>query len=192
MGEWEGAARTPATSVNSGDSQDPGPNNKIKISTRLKSEDLLTYYGKGRRDFADHDLSNLNLQQADFSEAIFRESKFVKTDLRGANLFRTDFGKARLKQTNLRDANLSRAFFNYANLEGADLRGADLSYAYLSNANLRGAHLCGAHLTGAKISEQQLKMARTNWAVVSRDAHPSRCRAGERQGGHSRKRAGAT
>lgn len=160
------ASRTQVTSANSGDSPRTSPNNKSKIATRLKSSDLLTYYGKGRRDFADHDLSNLNLQQADFSEAIFRESKFVKTDLRGANLFRTDFGKARLKQTNLRDANLSRAYFNYANLEGADMRGADLSYAYLSNANLRGANLCGANLTGAKITEQQLKMARTNWATV--------------------------
>lgn len=164
MGRISG--RTRATSVNSGDSQRGGPNNKIKRSIRLNSEDLRTYYDKGRRDFVDHDLSNLNLQQADFSEAIFRESKFVKTDLRGANLFRTDFGKARLKQTNLRDANLSRAYFNYANLEGADLRGADLSYAYLSNANLRGANLCGSNLTGAKITEEQLKMARTNWATV--------------------------
>lgn len=161
-----GTTPPPATSVNSGDRQRSGPNSKIKIPTRLKSEDLLTYYAKGRRDFVDHDLSNLNLQQADFPEAIFRESKFVKTDFRGANLFRSDFGKARLKQTNLRDANLSRAYFNYANLEGADLRGADLSYAYLSNANLRGANLCGANLTGAKITEQQLKMARTNWATV--------------------------
>lgn len=139
---------------------------KAKIPTRLNAEDLLTYYAKGRRDFADHDLSALNLQQINLSEAVFRQSKFVKTDLRGANLFHGDFSRARLKQTILRDANLSRAYFNYANLEGADLRGADLSYAYLSNANLRSANLCGANLTGAKVTEEQLAVARINWATV--------------------------
>ncbi|MBD2311642.1 pentapeptide repeat-containing protein [Desertifilum sp. FACHB-1129] len=139
---------------------------KARVPTRLNSDDLLTYYGKGRRDFADHDLSALNLQQANLADAIFTQSKFVKTDFRGANLYRANFGRARLKQTILRDANLSRAYFNYANLEGADLRGADLSYAHLSNANLRSANLCGANLTGAKVTEEQLAVARINWATI--------------------------
>ncbi len=140
--------------------------NKAKIPTRLKSEDLFSYYAKGRRDFADHDLSALNLQQANLAEGLFRQSKFVKTDLRNANLFHADLTKARLKNANLRDANLSRACLNYADLEGADMRGADLSYAYFSNANLRGVNLCGANLTGAKITEEQLALARTNWTTI--------------------------
>ena len=161
------AAVSNATSLTtSAGLQKSGGGSRVKIPTRLKAEDLHTYYAKGRRDFADHDLSALNLQQANLSEAIFRHSKFVKTDFRGANLFRVDFAQARLKQANLRDANLSRVYFYSANLEGADLRGADLSYATLSNANLRGANLCGANLTGAKITEEQLKIARTNWATI--------------------------
>ena len=139
---------------------------RVKIPTRLKADDLHTYYGKGRRDFTDHDLSALNLQQANLAEANFRHCKFVKTDFRGANLVRVDFTQARLKQANLRDANLSRVYFYNANLEGADLRGADLSYSTFSNANLHSANLCGANLTGAKITEEQLKIAKTNWATV--------------------------
>jgi serine/threonine-protein kinase len=159
------------TSISTQANSDSSPGTSVggtkpKIPTRLKEQELVTYYAKGRRDFVDHDLSALNLQEMVFPEANFRECKFVKTNFTRANLFRSDFTKARLKQTILRDANLSRAYFNYANLEGADLRGADLSYAYLSSANLNGANLCGANLTGAKVTEQQLKRARTNWRTV--------------------------
>lgn len=139
---------------------------KSQAQRRLNSENLLTAYLKGRRDFALHNLSLLNLQGSDLSETNFHSSKFEKTNLQSANLYNSDFGRANLSKANLRDANLSKAYFNHADLELADLRGADLSYAHLSNANLRGANLCGANLTGAKISPEQLALAKTNWMTV--------------------------
>lgn len=139
---------------------------KSKAQRRLNSESLLTAYLKGRRDFALHNLSLLNLQGSDLSETNFHSSKFEKTNLQNANLHNSDFGRANLNKANLRDANLSKAYFNHADLELADLRGANLSYAHLSNANLRGANLCGANLTGAKISPEQLALAKTNWMTV--------------------------
>ncbi|MBE9037451.1 serine/threonine-protein kinase [aff. Roholtiella sp. LEGE 12411] len=137
-----------------------------KVERKLDTQSILTAYMKGRRDFALHNLSLLNLQGADLSETNFHSSQLQKTNLQGANLYNSDFGRASLTRSNLKDANLSKAYFNHADLEGADLRGADLSHAHLSNANLRGANLCGTNLTGAKISEEQMALAKTNWMTV--------------------------
>lgn len=139
---------------------------KSNPERRLNSESLLAAYLKGRRDFASHNLSLLNLQGSDLSETNFHSSKLEKANLQGTNLYSSDFGRANLNKANLKDTNLSKAYFNHADLESADLRGADLSYAHLSNANLRGANLCGANLTGAKISPEQLALAKTNWMTI--------------------------
>ncbi|MEJ6480622.1 serine/threonine-protein kinase [Nostoc punctiforme UO1] len=137
-----------------------------KVERKLDTQGLLTAYQKGRRDFALHNLSLLNLQGADLSGTNFHSTQLQKTNLQGANLHNSDFGRASLTRANLKDANLTKAYFNHADLEGADLRGADLSNAYLSNANLRGANLCGANLTSAKISDEQLALAKTNWMTI--------------------------
>ena len=139
---------------------------KSKALRRLNSESLLTAYLKGRRDFALHNLSLLNLQGSDLSETNFHSCKLEKTNLQNANLHNSDFARANLSKANLRDANLSKTYLNHADLELADLRGANLSYAHLSNTNLRGANLCGANLTGAKVSPEQLALAKTNWMTV--------------------------
>ncbi|MDX2214740.1 MAG: serine/threonine-protein kinase [Oculatellaceae cyanobacterium bins.114] len=136
---------------------------------KLGADELLANYAKGKRDFTNHDLSQLNLQKVNLSGANFHQSKLHKVNFQGANLFSADFGRASLSQAVLKNTNLARAYLSHSDLQGADLRGADLSYAYLSNANLRGANLCGADLTGAKVTDEQLSMARTNWATV----HPS-------------------
>ncbi len=137
-----------------------------QVLRQLDSQGLLAAYLKGRRDFAVHNLSLLNLQGADLSGTNFHSSQLQKTNFQGANLHNSDFGRANLNQANLRDANLTKAYLNNADLEGADLRGADLNYADLNKANLRGVNLCGANLTGAKISEEQLALAKTNWMTV--------------------------
>lgn len=146
------------TQLNSGGSK--------QVQRKLDTQGLLTAYLKGRRDFALHNLSMLNLQGADLSETNFHSSQLQNTNFQGADLHNSDFGKASLNRANLKDANLTKAYFSNADLEGADLRGADLSHAYLNNANLRGANLCGANLTGAKISDEQLALAKTNWMTV--------------------------
>ncbi|OUL33387.1 serine/threonine protein kinase [Nostoc sp. T09] len=156
------AKPTTLESNNSNGSQ----NQNSKVVRKLNTQGLLTAYLKGRRDFALHNLSMLNLQGADLSGTNFHSAQLQKTNLQGANLHESDFGRASLTEANLRDANLSKAYFSNADLEGADLRGADLSHAYLSNANLRGANLCGAILTGAKITDEQLLLAKTNWMTV--------------------------
>ncbi|MEB3179567.1 MAG: serine/threonine-protein kinase [Nostocaceae cyanobacterium] len=132
----------------------------------LNTQALLTAYMKGKRDFAQHNLSTLNLQGTDLSGTNFHSCKLERVNFQSANLYKSDFGRARLNRSNLRYANLSSAYLSHADLEGADLRGADLSYAYLNHANLRGANLCGANLTGATLSPEQLALAKINWQTV--------------------------
>jgi serine/threonine protein kinase, bacterial len=144
-----------------------GSGNPTKGSApKLDAQGVQSYYSKGKRDFASHDLANLVMPKVDLSGAVFHQANLKQINLQGANLFNADFGKASLNRANLRDTNLVRAYLSNADLEGADLRGADLSHAYLVNANLRGANLCGANLTGAKLTPEQLAQARTNWMTV--------------------------
>ena len=145
---------------------DPTGQRSVVSGQKLDAQGLQSYYAKGKRDFAAHDLAMLKLPKVDLSGAVFHQSNLRQIHLQGANLSNADFGRASLNHANLRDANLVRAYLSNADLEGADLRGADLSHAYLLNANLRGTNLCGANLTGAKLSEEQLAFARTNWLTV--------------------------
>lgn len=137
-----------------------------KQPSKLDAPSVISSYNKGRRDFGEQNLSNLNLQKANLSGGNFHQANLTQTNFQGANLSNSDFGRTSLSGAMLRDANLVRAYLSYADLAGADLRGADLSFAYLNYANLRGANLCGANLTGAKISDEQIAQAKTNWATV--------------------------
>lgn len=166
--EWKhGSIPNRETGYKSNSSDGNNINNSGSSSPRkLDSQSLLSAYEKGRRDFASHSFTRLNLTNTDLSGTNFYAAQFYKANFQGTNLHNTDFGRASLKDANLKDADLSKAYLSNADLEGADLRGANLSQAYLSQANLRGANLSGANLTGARISDEQLASAKTNWLTV--------------------------
>ncbi|MEZ2226251.1 pentapeptide repeat-containing protein [Microcoleus sp.] len=140
-----------------------------KVTPKWDSNSVRSAYFKGKRDFADSELSGLQLQKAQLAGGNFYQAKLVKTNLQAADLSGANLGHARLIGANLRDANLTEAYCSTANFEGADFRGADLTGAYLSKANLRGANLSGANLTNATVSEEQLAMAKTNWMTIKPD-----------------------
>lgn len=127
---------------------------------------LKTAYTKGRRDFADCELTGLNLENFDASGANFYESRLSNTNFQGADLTEANFGRARLTNVNLRNAKLVKAYMSNANLEKADLRGANLRNACLNRANLRGVNLCGANLTDAIVTDEQLAMAKLNGRTI--------------------------
>ncbi|WP_254174936.1 serine/threonine-protein kinase [Planktothrix pseudagardhii] len=127
---------------------------------------LKTAYIKGRRDFADCELSGLNLENFDFSGTNFYESRLSNSNFQGADLTEANFGRARLTEVNFRNAQLVKAYLSNANLERADLRGANLRESCLNRANLRGVNLCGANLTHAIVSDEQLAMAKLNWRTI--------------------------
>jgi serine/threonine-protein kinase len=144
----------------------PAKPSEPKKAPKLDANSILEGYKNGRKDFAQQDLTNLNLSRLSLPGAIFHQSQLTQSNFQKANLTNADFGRANLSQVDFRNANLSRAYLSYADLEGADLRGADLSFAHLSYANLKGANLCGANLTGAKVTEEQLVYAKTNRSTI--------------------------
>ena len=147
-----------------------GVGSKIpKVALKWDGNSVRSAYFKGKRDFADCELSGLQLQKAQLAGGNFYQAKLVKANLQAADLSGANLGHARLIGANLRDANLTEAYCSTANFEGADFRGADLTGAYLSKANLRGANLSGANLTNATVTEEQLAMAKTNWMTIKPD-----------------------
>jgi len=130
------------------------------------SKSLLGEYEKGKRDFADQDLSGVVLAKCFIPGINCYQANLTNANLQEAELTRADFGKAQLHNAVLKDANLSDAYFGYANLEGTDLRGANLHGANFKYANVRGANFCGSDLSSAMISSEQLKLAKTNWRTV--------------------------
>ncbi len=145
------------------------PSGNSMARGRLTLAILKRDYFKGRRDFANCNLSGADLQELNLEGVNFNESKLVKTNLRGANLHKADLSQTGMNHANLRDADLSDAFMSYCNLGGADLRGADLTNAYLTYANLTNANLCGANLSNAKVTQEQLTAAKTNWRTILPD-----------------------
>jgi hypothetical protein len=102
------------------------------------------------------DLSEADLQRANFSDADLQ-----RADLRRANLSDADLDEAYLIGADLVDADLRGAYLRRANLNGADFRGAyligaDLRGADLRGADLRGAYLLRAYLNGADLSDANL------------------------------------
>ena len=109
-------------------------------------------------------LSNADLQGADFSAANLRDANFYKADLQGAdfsaaNLKGAHLWEANLLGTNLQGTRLQGANLRGANLQGADLVGANLRRASLIGANLQAADLGGANLQGANLSHANFRGA---------------------------------
>ncbi|MDJ0660433.1 MAG: serine/threonine-protein kinase [Crocosphaera sp.] len=137
-----------------------------KKKKKWREKTVLDAYEKGRRDFTNQELNELNLSKAFLPGINCYEAKLSRINLQGAELCRADLGRADLTQAVMKNANLSEAYLGYANLNGADLRGANLQGANLTYANLQGANLCGVDLSSARITEAQLSVAKTNWRTV--------------------------
>ncbi len=137
-----------------------------KKKKKWQEKTLLAAYEKGRKDFTNQELNELNLPKAFLPGINCYQAKLSRINLQGAELCRADFGRSDLTQAVMKNANLSEAYLGYANLNGADLRGANLCGANLTYANLQGANLCGVDLSSARITEAQLSVAKTNWRTV--------------------------
>lgn len=100
-------------------------------------------------------MPGLDLQRADLSTALLRN-----TDLLGSRL-----DDARLVDADLRYADLRRARLDRADLRGANLTGAALQETVLIGVNLEAADLRYANLVGADLSGARLLGARLDRAV---------------------------
>lgn len=110
----------------------------------------------------------------DLRSAHFKEGRFSRANLAGADLTLAYFGHADLtgadltaadlSNASLRGANLSKAKLEKAKLAGADLTRADffgpnLQFADLSDAYLQGANFTTANLNDARLARSDLRLA---------------------------------
>ena len=102
-------------------------------------------------DFNKTNLRGANLSRARLGHAEFYEADLEEADLSGADLEEADFTSALLSQ-----ANLSRAFLLSAVFEAATLIKANFSEAKLVNAMFFGANCGGANFTAAELIEVKL------------------------------------
>ena len=138
----------------------------LKRKRRLDEKAILDAYNNSRRNFAQEELSNLNLSKAKLLGVNFFQCKLTGTNLQGADLSNADLGRANLSQAILKNTNLNNAYLGYADLEESDLRGANLIGANLRYAHLKNANLCGANLSDAQVNPEQIALAKTNWLTV--------------------------
>ncbi|MEQ8974015.1 MAG: pentapeptide repeat-containing protein [Coleofasciculus sp. C1-SOL-03] len=110
------------------------------------------------------DLTGVNLSQANLSNAHLNHAKLTNANLQQANLQQSNLSSVDLSSANLKEANLSNADFNNANLSQTNLQQADLSNANLNDTNLNNANLEEANLENAKLAAIKLQGAKCDRA----------------------------
>ncbi len=106
-----------------------------------------------RQSLAGLDLSDLALDDVDFSGLDMQGAILETASLMRANFTGTNLAEAILAGANLRDAKLVGANLTEADLTGATLLKADLSRAIATGADFTGARLRSANLCGATAND---------------------------------------
>ncbi|MCF4969432.1 pentapeptide repeat-containing protein [Nostoc sp. CMAA1605] len=118
----------------------------------------------GRLDTYDDvvsDLTQAQMQQANFTDANLSRVLMIGSDLSRATLNRANLANARLVGANLSSSQLVGADLRGAVLENASLTGADLGDAKFKDANLYGARLGRVIAIGTQLSFANL--TKTDW-----------------------------
>ncbi len=121
------------------------------------------------------DLSGIQLQGANLTEAILKKVDFRNASLRHTNLTRAmltecRFNNSQCQGANFKTAKLSGASFTSAQLDGASFTSAQLDGANFTSAQLDGASFTSAQLDGADFFNAQLhnanfKDAKLNYSI---------------------------
>jgi len=122
-------------------------------------------------DLTSADLSVMNLNYVDFSEAVLDGADFYGSSLQGANLSQAkildcNFTLAKMQGVNLSQSCLSQSWMTRANLTMANLSEADLFSVNLLEANLTQANLTSSDLTMAVLVGANLRGAILNGSRV--------------------------
>jgi uncharacterized protein YjbI with pentapeptide repeats len=108
-------------------------------------------------------LEKANLQKANLTNVNFKKSLLTEINLQGANLTNTNFsfnfdnGSNDYQGARLLGANLSNSKLSQTNFDYADLRGADLSNTDFTNSPITShTQTCGTNFSGSNLSEKQM------------------------------------
>ncbi|MFN7950864.1 MAG: pentapeptide repeat-containing protein [bacterium] len=116
-------------------------------------------------DLRNADFSEARLDRADFSRAHLESADFTGAKLAGANFQESFLDDAHFMNATLTGANFLAADLRRANFTGATLRTVHLEEASLEEAVLVGVRLDGAVLTGANLAGAHLEGADLAGAV---------------------------
>jgi uncharacterized protein YjbI with pentapeptide repeats len=124
------------------------------------------------RELEGVDLSKIDLNGSDFTQANLQNCNLAGTNLSDAKLHAARLRGANLENSSLKGcglrlADLEDAMLTSADLEGSDLTGASLFTAQLRGAKLRGANLSKADLRGADLSGADLRGVNLNGADLA-------------------------
>jgi uncharacterized protein YjbI with pentapeptide repeats len=103
-------------------------------------------------DLTDSDLSDSHLERVDLYKAILEKTRFLQSDMRGANLQQANSHEANFVLADLSEANMLMGDFTRANFTGANLTDANLEGAVLTGADLTLTRLTGATLKDADLT----------------------------------------
>jgi len=140
--------------------------NKLTMTTERAVRLLKAGNGgvKGWNQFRQRETYVPSLEGVDLSEVDLQSANFANVNLKGAklgeaNLKSANFSAAILSNSDLKDADARSANFSSANLQGVDLAGADARSANFSSANLEGANLKGANIYNSNFTKAKLCQA---------------------------------
>lgn len=103
-----------------------------------------------------------DLSEEDLSNGSFKNAVLVEANFQGSNLCKANFENADLRGANLQDAQLEGACLKNANFEETDLMWANLQMADLENTRLDGAYLHGTNLKNTLVTTDQIKCSFTD------------------------------
>ena len=103
------------------------------------------------------DFSSANMCDAIIKENVFKNTKFIKTDLSKSNCEKAVFKDCIIKYVNFRDANLQNTVFDGKSIFCSDFSGADLSRADFSDQSMRECILENCKLIGTNFSKTKMK-----------------------------------
>lgn len=126
---------------------------------------------KGLRLFG-VDLSKINLENADISNAYLFRVDLEKSNLAGSNLSKSvahicNFSEAVLTEAFLFDSDLSHSNFWHADLWKSNLASATLVGTIFRKAHLENANLDKSNIVGADLSYADLKNGKVSKATIS-------------------------
>lgn len=125
----------------------------------LNKEEVLETFVRNKKDLSGCSFSEIELNFIELTDAILKDSDFIKTQLMKANLEFSDAENANFTEANLTGATFANAKIDFSNFSRAHLMEANLSETTIKNSQFTGALLIGANLRRSNLSGANLEAA---------------------------------
>jgi hypothetical protein len=118
-------------------------------------------------DLSGSDLCGIDFKFTEFDGADFRGSYLCDAIFFGFDLSHIDFEGVDLSGADLKETDLSGTNFTDANLSNADLRGSILERTYFINTNIEGAKISGSYVYSSSVWDLKGEFKEQNDLILS-------------------------